>query len=245
MLRCFKAVEDDVLVRLVGEDQGVELLAQLGDDPQLFVGVDLAGGVVGRGDYHRLGLGREGAAQLVRVEFELVPDPPQRHVDRLPSGDQGVGAVVFVERLEDYYLVPRVHEPEHGGHHRLGAAAGYGYVGVRVGLNSVVPAELLGYRLPQRARAPGVGVLVEVAPQGLVRGLYESRGRGEVGEALGHVDPAQVVVDAGHVPDYRLREVPDPVCRMVLVGQGRASLPALQGMPHSTTHTRGAALRLT
>ena len=52
--------------------------------------------------------------------------------DRLCSGENGIGSVVFIERGEDYYFISRVCHRHHGSHHCFGAAAGNDYLAVRV-----------------------------------------------------------------------------------------------------------------
>ena len=121
---------DDVLVDVVGEDERVVLVARAGDQLELGAVEHLAGRVVRRVEDDGPRARPEGGAQLVGVDapVRLV----QRHVARDGAGEDGVGPVVLVERLEDDHLVARVHQRQHGRDHPLGRAAGDGDLGLRV-----------------------------------------------------------------------------------------------------------------
>ena len=161
-----------------------------GDQLELGAGVDLAGRVVRRVDDDRPGPRPERRAQLVGVDrpVRLV----ERHVARDGAGEDRVGAVVLVVRLEDDDLVARVEQPEHGGHHRLGRAAGDGDLGL--GIDRAPAGELAGGRgrdrVAQRLAAPGDRVLVDVVADGGRGGVLELGRAREVGEALGQADRA-------------------------------------------------------
>mgnify|MGYP007042151922 CR=1 FL=1 len=72
---------DDVLVRLVGDDERVVLLGETQDRQELSAREDLTAGIGGIADDDRLGLLREGLGELIGVEGEV--RRAQRHVDRL------------------------------------------------------------------------------------------------------------------------------------------------------------------
>ena len=78
-------------------------------------------------------------------------------------------------------------------------------------LGSMVTAHeaalLFGQRLAEVLRAPGDGVLVEILVGDLGQAVQNSLGRVEVREALGQVDRAVLVGDAGHPPDDRIRKM--------------------------------------
>ena len=119
------------------------------------------------------------------------------------------GAVVLVERLEDDDLVPRVQDGQQGGQHGLGGAGALHDVPVGLDVHAVELPVLLRDGPPERRRAPGDRVLVEVAVDGAVGRLDQLPRRGKVRHALGQVDAVVLVVDPGHLPDHRLGEALD------------------------------------
>ena len=123
----------------------------------------------------------------------------ERDVARDGAGQDRVGAVVLVERLEDDDLVARVEQPEHRRDHRLGRAAGDGDLGLRVDGAPAreVPRRRRGDRVAQRLRAPGDRVLVDVGVDGLGDRVLELGRAGEVREALGEADRAVLRPPAG------------------------------------------------
>ena len=168
--------------------------------------VDLAGRVVRRVDDDRPRPRPERRAQLVGVDrpVRLV----ERHVARDGAGEDRVGSVVLVVRLEDDDLVARVQQPEHGGHHRLGRAAGDGHLGL--GIDRAPAGEMAGGRgrdrVAQRLAAPGDRVLVDVVAHGRRGGVLELGRAREVGEALGQADRAGRNGQPVHLADDRFAE---------------------------------------
>lgn len=177
--------------------------------------VGLCGGV----DDDGLGALGEGVAQALRVE---VPARRfERDEDRLGAGEDRIGAVVLVERVEDDHLIAGVDQGEEDGGHGLRGAARHGdlLVGVdRVVVHAVV---LLGDRQPQRRRPPRDRVLVHVAVDGGARGVLHHLGHGEVGKALREVDRAVLLGDACHLADDRLGEARGACCRHMEGDLGR------------------------
>ena len=66
----------------------------------------------------------------------------QGHVTGHGAGQDGVGTVVLVERLEDHDFVARVDRRQHGGDHRFGRAATHGDLRVGVDRDPVTPGEV-------------------------------------------------------------------------------------------------------
>ena len=134
-----------------------------GDQLELGPREHLAGRVVRRVDDDRSGPRAECRAQLVRV------DRPVRFVERDVARDRAgqdrVGAVVLVVGLEHDDLVARVEQPEHGGHHRLGRAAGDGDLGL--GIDRAPAGELARRRRGDR-------VAQRLAPQVMAYWLMSS-----------------------------------------------------------------------
>ena len=188
-----------MLIHLVGDDIGVILLCQRGDELQLLPGKDLAAGVGGVAEDEGLDALTEGVLQLLGVEAE--GGGLQGHIDGDGSGEDGIGSVIFIEGRENDHLVPGVHHRHHGGHHGLGTAAGGDDVPVRVDGQTHEAALFLSQRLPEVLSAPGDGVLVDVLPGNLGQTVEDLLRRVEVREALGQVHRAVFVGDAGHAAD--------------------------------------------
>ena len=72
------AVEDQVLVHLVGDHQQVALAGEFGDRGELGAGQDRAGRVVRGVEQDQPGARGDGGAQLVQVQDEAVPRAGRR-----------------------------------------------------------------------------------------------------------------------------------------------------------------------
>ena len=190
---------DDMLVHLVGDDIGVVLFRQVGNDIQLRPGEDLAAGVGGVAEDQRLGPLAEGVLQHLRVEAEV--RRRQRHIDGLRAAEDGVRAVVLVEGGEHGHPVPGIGDGHHGGHHGLGGAAGDHDLAVRVDGHAHEAALLAGQGLAEVLRAPGDGILMGAVMGHPGQGVQKWRGRVEVREPLGQVHRAVLEGDAGHPAD--------------------------------------------
>ena len=248
-------LEHDVLVDVVGEGERVELDAQAGDQIELGAREHLAGRVVRRVDDDRPGPRAECRAQLVRIDRPV--RFVQRDVARDRAGQDRVGAVVLVVGLEHDDLVARVEQPEHGGHHRLGRAAGDGDLGL--GVDRAPAGEVArrrrGDRVAQRLAPPGDGVLVDVVGDG-GRGSRLELGRArEVGEALGEADRTGRDREPVHLADDRFGEAlglgrdPGRAMAAVYPGAGRGSAwpargrdPAVRRCRHGGSVATGSAI---
>ena len=191
--------EDDVLVHLVGDHEGVVLLAQASNEEQLFFGEDLAARVGRVADDDRLRVLAEGVLEHRAVEVERRRD--ERHEDRVRAGENGVSAVILIKRREDDDLVAGIADGHHRAHHCLGAAAGDKNLGLRIDLAAVGLALLAGERLTEVLRAERDGVLMRALVSHLAQAVGDRLGRREIREALGKIDGADLVADAGHTPD--------------------------------------------
>ena len=116
-------------------------------------------------------------------------------------GEDRVGAVVLVPRLEDDDLVAGIDEREEHGGHRFGRAARDGDLAVRIDGHVVPSPVLLGDAEPERRRAPRDRVLVDVPVNRGACGFLHRLGHREVGEALSEVDRAVLLSDARHLAD--------------------------------------------
>jgi hypothetical protein len=134
-----QAVEGEVLVHLVGDDEEVVLRRYGGDGVQFLDGEHLAGRVVRGVQQDRGGAPADGRAQLGRVERPAVAAAPQRHRPPLRPGERDARGVRVVVRLEGDHLAARLGEGEDARGDRLGGAGGDQHLGVGVVVQPVVP----------------------------------------------------------------------------------------------------------
>ena len=87
-------------------------------------------GIVRRVDDDRLGPRRERLAQAVDVERPV--GLVERHEHRRRAGENRVGAVVLVERLEDDHFVARIDQRHEHGRHRFRRAAGHRHLAIGI-----------------------------------------------------------------------------------------------------------------
>src|SRR5713101_4858178 len=93
---------------------------------------------------YRLGPGVERLLQLAPVKRKV--GISQRDVTRGRAGQDRVGSVILVKRLEDDYLVARVDHREQAGDHRFGRAACHRDIALGVAFKSVIRARLFSDR---------------------------------------------------------------------------------------------------
>ncbi len=157
------AVEDDVLVDLVGDREQVVRPAQSGDERQLVPAEHFAGRVLRRVDDNRLdrrvGGGR---GQLVAV------DPPgpraavfaQRHEPGREPEDRGLRRVELVAGLHHHDAVARLEEGAERRRHAFGGPEHDGDLVLGVRPPSVEPVGVVGDGAPQLGQAERERVLV-------------------------------------------------------------------------------------
>ena len=166
---------------------------------QLLPREDLPAGIGRIAENQRLRSLPEGRPQLHRIEREI--GRPQRHVQWPGPREDGIRAVVLVERREDDDRVSGVAGGHHRDHHRLGAAAGDDQMAVRVQRQPHEPRLLGGQRRPEIGRPPGDRVLMG-ARTGAVRERRRQGGRRvEVRKSLRQVDGAVLIGHPGHSAD--------------------------------------------
>ena len=195
---------DDVLVDLVGDDIGIVLFRERRDKFQLLARKHLAAGIGGVAQDHRLGVLAERILEKGRVKMEIRRH--ERYIDRLCARQDGIRAVVFVERGENDDLVARIGDGHHRRHHRLGAAAGRDDLGVRVDLPAHTARLLGGERLAEVLRAPGDGILMKILIGDLRHAVEDLLRRFKVRKALRQVDRAVLHGNARHAADDRVGE---------------------------------------
>ena len=238
-----RAVVNDVLVDLVGHRNDIPLPAQRGNLFEFAAGKHLPRGVVGSIDDDRLGPVPEGALELGRVVGPVGLAQP--HEARARAAQDGVGAVVLVERLEHDDLLAGIDQGEQGRGHALGGAAAHRDLGLRVVVEPAEAPRLADQGLAQSLRSPGDGVLVDVGlerPGGLV---LDRRRRREVREALGEVDAVVFQAQPGHLADHRLGEPGAALGHRVTHGPSivsAAESPARQAFCTARGRGAGAAI---
>ncbi len=220
-----------MLVDLVSDDKGVDLLGQARDGFQLRTREHPARRIRRVAQNHRLGLLGKCALQvsLVKAKFRRI----QRDIDRFCARQDRVGHVVLVERREHDDPIAGIARRHHGHHHGLGTAAGDHQVGVGIDVESH-PARLLACQGPAKVRrTPGHRVLMRPVPSGLLGGPLQFLGRIEIRESLRQVDGSVGIRQPGHVPDDRLAELAHPMTGvrhggLDILAAGRGSLAAAQ-----------------
>jgi hypothetical protein len=195
----------DVLVDRVDHEHDVPALAQLGEHRELLGPVDLARRVVGMAEEHRLDPGPERRPQLRLVERPV--RLAHGHEPGHGAGQDRVGLVVLVPRLEQHNLVAGVEQRERDGDQRLGRPARHAELGLRVDLPSRIgPGRLRRDRRPELWGAERHRVLVVVGLDRRAGRLLELGRARVVREALPEVDRAVPGGEPERLPDHRLGE---------------------------------------
>ena len=181
------AVEDQVLVHLVGDDDRVVPLRESDDVLQHGAVEDGAGGVVRVVDQDDAGAVGHRGRQLVEVRLEV--RPPQRDRHQACSGERdqrGVGVVVGLE--DDDLVVGGVDEGQQRRRQSLGRPGGRDDLGRRVERDTVEPAAVLGDSGKEVGKTPPRRILIHSVGDRLPSRLAHDSGPVLVGEALPEVD---------------------------------------------------------
>ncbi len=173
---------DDMLIDFVGNHISVVLLRKACDNLQLFPGKNSPAGVGGIAENQSLGLLPERVLQRFGVKMEVRRG--KGDIDGFRAGEDGIGPVILVEGGENDHLVPWIGDGHHGGHHRLGAAAGDGDFAVGVDGPSHQAGLLFSQGLPEILRAPGDGILMEILRRDFCQTVQNGFWGLEVREAL-------------------------------------------------------------
>ena len=194
--------EYDVLIHLVGDNVGVVLLCERRDNLQLLAGEHFAAriGRVAQDDGLRVLTERVLKHICVKVKIRR----HKRHINRLCAGQDGVRAVVLIERGKNDDFIARIGDCHHRSHHRLGAAAGRDNFGVRVNPASHEIGLLGGQRFAEVLRTPGDGILVVILVGHLRQTVEQLLRRLKVRETLRQVNRVILHGNARHAADDRV-----------------------------------------
>ena len=194
--RQMRRSEGEVLVDLVGDDQGVVPGGLLDDRLQGAHPQHQPGGVVRGVHQHQAGALRECGPQLRLVDVEhqvpggAVGAGGQRHRAVHPAGQRDHRRVLVVERLEGEHLVSWLHQGEDRRRERLGGARAHQHLARGIPAQPVPRGLVLRDRLAQHC-LPGAGrVLVLPATDRRDGGLGHRLRRCVVGIALTEVQRA-------------------------------------------------------
>ena len=138
----------------------------------------------------------------VRVKVEIRRH--ERHINRLCAGQDGIRAVILVERGENDDFIARIGDCHHRSHHRLGAAAGGDDFGVRIDPAAHEIGLLGGQRLTEVLRPPGNGILVVILVGHLRQTVEQLLRRLKVRETLRQVNRVILHGNARHATDDRV-----------------------------------------
>src|SRR5580698_6461480 len=130
------AIEEEILINLVGEHKQVMPDSQIGNSLQFIEMKNLARRIARRIDNDGAGAGRDRTAQSVKVKLPI--RRRQRDRNRLyPKREQRVD-VITVERFEKNDLITRIEQRKTGGIQRSRGSRCHQYLGVRIGRDAVV-----------------------------------------------------------------------------------------------------------
>ena len=163
--------------------------------PQIGLGVDRAGGIVGRDRHHRAGARGDGAGNS--VEIELIGGV-RGHDHRAAVGHRHRHLVVEVVGADQDYLVFGIGDGEQGVDERHVAAGAHHQLALVVEPDAVLGAQLGAQQLAQRRNAPhrAVEVVGRRLPEAAQR-LLGLRRRSVVDHALAQGDGVGILPDQG------------------------------------------------
>ncbi len=182
------AVEQDVLVDLVADGDGVVGDAEFGDQQQLVAAEDLGRRVHRIVDEDRLGFGAEGCGERGSVERPV--GRGEAHQPRNAPGAPDQRQIAVVERLDQHHLVAGDDQAGHAVGQRLGGAGGDQHLRLPVHVEAVEALVGIRHRLAQLDEAHHRRILVEAGDKLLRREPLHIGGAVDVREALAEIDSA-------------------------------------------------------
>ncbi len=200
--RHVRAVEDEVLVHLVGDDDRVVPVREPHDLVEHLTREHRTGRVVRIVDEdHARPVGDRGCQDL---EVGLEVGPPQGHRNQPRTRERHARGIGVVVRLEHHDLVVgAVDQGEERRGEGLRSADGHEHLARGIELDPVEPPLVLGDRLEQIGETATRGVLVDAVGDGAAGGLQDGLGAVLVGEALPEVERARGGGERGHLGEDR------------------------------------------
>ena len=190
-----------MFVDFVGDGQNIPLLAKVSDQLKFLAAEDLSGRIVRRINNDGLRLVVEG-----RREFVFVEGPvrlAELHVARRGAGDNRVGPVVFVERLEYDDLVARIDDGQQHVDHRFGGTTRNGDLALRIDVEIHELLRFVHQRIAEAFCAPRYGVLIDIRENRVGRRLLQHFGSSEVWESLRQIDRLMFEGQTRHLANDR------------------------------------------
>ena len=184
-----RAVEDEVLVDLVGHDHRVVLVGEADHLVLQLAGEHGPSRIVRVVHEDHAGSVGDGRAQLVEVGLEV--GPAQRHRDQTRTGqrdDRGVRVVVRLE--DDHFIVRTVNQRQQRRGERLGRTRGDEYVATGIEVLTVEAVLMLGDGQEQIRDAATRRILIDAVGDRVAGGLEHRRRPVLVGKALPEIDRA-------------------------------------------------------
>ncbi len=236
------AVVDEMLVDLVGDDDEIVFLRDLGDERQLLAAEDLARRVVGRVEQQQLGARRDRGAQLRRVE--RVVGRAQRDDAPLCARHRDARRVRVVVRLEGDDLVARTAQRDQRSRDRLGRARGDEDLGIGVVVEPVEAPLVRADRVAQLGHADARRILVVARFDRVDRGLLDDFGTVGVGKALPEIDRARRHRERRHLREDRRPERLQPLDQIRIHAPDPRSPVEPTHMSRMRSHPGGGGARI-
>ncbi len=199
------AVEDHVFVHLVGDGDGVVLVAQLSDQLQFRSIEDPTRRVVRRVDDDGPRSFRECGAQRLGVDAEV--RRLQRDVPQRGARHRGIGPVRVVHRLDEHDLVSLGHETEKARGECFRAPRRHGDLVTGVHGDPGSRREPVGDPLHERQDPEAPRILVVAVTHRSGRGVLDEVRTIEVGEPLSQIDRIVFDRQTGDRGEHRLTEL--------------------------------------
>src|SRR5215813_4441951 len=200
----FAAIEEEVLVNLIREDEKIVTRGRIVDPLQFLTAKHFARWIRGRVDDDCPGACCDRTLQVSGGECPL--RRAQRHVSRLNSQSCQRVYVIAIIWLEDKDLISRVEERLAGGVECTGRARCDNYLALRVTDDRVVVAHLARNGGAQRSDSVKASVGILSAFDGLNCALANRQWHLGIADALSQINALHLFTLDGHRADIRLND---------------------------------------
>ncbi len=109
-------------------------------------------------------------------------------------------------RLENHHFVAGIGDRHQRCHHALGRSAADRDFALGIEIEAVAAAIFCGDRVAEHLRAPGDGVLIDVAGNGFSSGVLQDFGRGKIGETLREIHGVVLYREPAHFANHAFGE---------------------------------------